>query len=127
MKKVLSVDEIVELHIKSDLIIDECMKNMNKRTSLINNREVKKLQKLISIYKDDKELSKQIHERLLVHSNSEVRGNSAVECLRIGIFEEIAVKTLEELELEPGITGHRAEWALKIWRGEVKGRPFERY
>ena len=127
MKRILSVDEIVESHIKSDLIIDECMKNMNKRTSLINNREVKKLQKLISIYKDDKELSKQIYERLLVHHNSRVRGNAAVECLRIGVFEEIAVQTLEELELEPGIGGHSAKWALKLWRGEIKGKTFERY
>ena len=127
MKKVLSVDEIVELHIKSDLIIDECMKNMNKRTSLINNREAKKLNKLVLSYKDDKELSKKVYDRLLVHSNSRVRSHAAVECLRIGIFEELAVTTLEEIELEPGITGHGAEWALKIWRGEVKGCPFERY
>ncbi|MBQ7012196.1 MAG: hypothetical protein IJN63_10865 [Clostridia bacterium] len=127
MKKELSVDEIVEMHVKSDLIIDECMKTLNKRSTLINNREVKKLNKLIQSYKDDKETAKQVYEKLFAHSNSRVRSHAAVECLRIGIFEEVAVKTLEEIELQTGITAHGARWALKLWRGEIKGRQFERY
>ena len=124
MKKELSVDEIIAKHIEYDRIIEE---NLYGGDYKKNNRAVKNLNKLIFTYKDNETIASQVYDQLLSHSNRMVRANAAVECLRIGIFEEESLKILEDLAAGQGMLSFSCGMCLKLWRGEIKGKNFERY
>ena len=70
------------------------------------------------------ELAKQVYDVLLNHECITTRGNSSVECLRLGIYIDRAVKNLEEIAKmkDIGIRSLSAEMSLKLWRGEIEGK-----
>ena len=121
MKKKLSHEEIIRKHIESDEIIESVSMTTDYKT---NNREVKKIQKLFEILKDDIELAKQVYGTLLKEESATTRSHAASACLRLGIFIADSEKTLEELSerTDIGITRLSCEMALKVWRGEIPGK-----
>jgi hypothetical protein len=117
----MSAQEIVDLHVKSDRIIESVSMTGDYRT---NNREAKKLYRLFLILKEDLTLAKEVYSQLLWHDCVTTRSISAAECLRLSIFVQEAVHVLEEISGRDdiGITSFHAEMALRIWRGEFPGK-----
>lgn len=117
----MSAQEIVDLHVKSDRIIEAVKMTSDYR---VNNREAKKLYRLFLILKEDLTLAKEVYSQLLWHDCVTTRSIAAAECLRLNIFVQEAVSVLEEISKrdDVGITRFEAETALQIWRGEVPGR-----
>lgn len=121
MKKDLSPQEIINLHIESDRIIEAALMSGDSKT---NNKEVKKLNKLTAPLKDDLELAKYVYGELFKSDCIRSRCHAAVDCLRLGIHINEAEQILEELSQRDdiGITRTGCEMALKVWRGEVPGK-----
>jgi hypothetical protein len=120
MKK-LTPQEIIAFHIESDKIIETALTNGDSKT---NNKEVKKLNKLTALLKDDLELAKLVYGELFKADCVRSHCHAAVECLRLGIHKNEAEKILEELSKrnDIGITRTGCEMALKLWRGEIPGK-----
>lgn len=123
MKKV-SVEEIIEKHIEYDKIIEQNLYGGDHRK---NNRAVKNKKKLVLSFKDNTEIVNQVYDHLLSHSNSRVRAEAAIECLRLRVFEERALRILEELAADKGMLAFSCSMCLRIWRGEIAGAEFEHY
>jgi hypothetical protein len=117
----MSAQEIVDLHVKSDRIIESVRMTGDYRT---NNREAKKLLRLFAIVKDDLTLAEEVYSRLLLHDCVTTRVWAASDCLRLGIFVQEAVRVLEEISKRDdlGMISFDADMALRVWRGEFPGR-----
>jgi hypothetical protein len=117
----MSAQEIVDLHVKSDMVIESVSMTGDHRT---NNTEVKKLIRLSAILREDPALAKEVYSQLLRHDCVTTRTNAAAECLRSGIFVQDAVRVLEETAKRDdlGIIGFDATMTLRVWRGEIPGR-----
>jgi hypothetical protein len=121
MRKVLSLEEIVNLHIQSNKVIEMALMNGDSKT---NNKEVKKLNKLTAPLKNNLELSKSVYGELFKADCIRSHCHAAVDCLRFGIHVDEAKQILEELlkRDDIGITRTGCEMALKVWRGEIPGK-----
>jgi hypothetical protein len=120
MKK-YTVDYIVELHIKSDNIIEL---NMASNDSKKHNREMKKLAKLFVIMEENRELAERVLATLLNYDCITTKINSATECLKLGIYIQKAENILEEIASMENIGLNRlnAEMTLRVWQGEMPGK-----
>ena len=121
MKKKLSPQEIINIHIESDKIIESALMRGDFKT---NNKEMKKQNKLTELLKSDLELAKFVYGELFKADCERSRCHAAVDCLRLSIHVSEAEKILEELSQRDdiGITSLGCEMALKLWRGEIPGK-----
>jgi len=120
MRKNISIQEIIELHIQSDEIIDIATVNGDYKT---NNKEFKKRNKLFKFVENDIEMAKEVYSHLLMHPCITTKISSASECLKLNIYIDEAVEILEEISkrADVGIRGLSAEMVLRVWRGEFPG------
>ena len=86
------------------------------------NEMVKKLNKIVETIQGDEQLAKDVLSAVLSSNSVRARGLAAVDALRLNIFVNEAVKTLEEISLREDIWGFGSKMALRIWRGEVPGK-----
>jgi len=121
MKKKLTAEQIVALHIASDELCDIADLTGDYRT---HNREFKKKLKLFDILKDDIELAKVVYDGLLEYDNITTKTSAAASCLKLGIYVNRAEQTLEEISRrnDIGIRRGNAEMTLMVWRGDVPGK-----
>jgi hypothetical protein len=121
MKRNLSLQEVVKLHIKSDEIIDYATINGDYKT---NNKEFKKRDKLFQIVSEDIDLAKEVYSHLLAHSCITTKISSASECLKLNIYTDESIKILEELSkrTDIGVRRTNAEMVLRVWNGEFLGK-----
>lgn len=120
MKKTLTTQEIIDLHIESDKISDVATINGDYKT---NNKEGKKIKRLFSILENNLEQAKEVYSYLLDYDNITTRTEAASACLKLGIYTIEAEKTLEEIakKNDIGIRRLNAEMVLRVWRGEFPG------
>ncbi|NLB81904.1 MAG: hypothetical protein GX800_09940 [Clostridiaceae bacterium] len=121
MRKKLTAQEIVNLHIESDKISDIATVEGDYRT---NNREGKKINKLFTLLAHDIELAQEVYGILLDYDNITTRTEAAAACLKLSIHKNKAVQVLEELSKrnDIGIRRLNAEMTLRVWRGEFPGK-----
>ena len=121
MKKSLTPCEIVHLHIQSDIKSEIATIEGDYKT---NNREGKKIQKLFDILSRDIILAKKVYRVLLNYDNITTRTEAAAACLKLGIFEDKAVQTLESISkrTDIGVRRLNAEMIIRVWRGEFSGK-----
>jgi hypothetical protein len=117
MKKDLTLQEIVSRYTECSIKMEAAMLKSDYRT---NNREAKKLNKLVAPLYSNKEFAMQVFNELLNSNSIKTRSHAGADCLRIGIHIKLAIDTLEELSNREGIgmTSFSSGMALKIYRGE---------
>lgn len=120
MMKELTKQEAIELHVKSDMIIQNAICIGDYKT---NNKEFRKRKKLVDFLGTRTDLAKEVFSELLENECLETQMSSAAECLKQGIFIEKAEKILKEISARTdiGILSFSAEMILRVWRGEYPG------
>ena len=121
MKKKLTSQEIINLHIESDKISEIATIEGDCKTG---NREWKKRNRLHMLIAEDIILAQDVYKALLDYDNITTRTSAAAACLKLGIFERKAVQVLEDMakDKNSGILGHNAEMVLRVWNGEFPGK-----
>jgi hypothetical protein len=121
MKKELSLQDIINLHIGSDRIIDSASMIGDYKT---NNKEFKKRDKLFRLLEKDLDMAKEVYKHLLGHDGITTKISASSECLKLGLYISEAEQILEEMSKRKDIGTRRlsAEMVLRVWRGEFPGK-----
>ena len=121
MRKELSSQDIINLHIESDIIIESASITGDYKTS---NKEFKKRNKLFVLLEKDLDMAKEVYKHLLNHDCITTKISASSECLKLGIYINEAEQILEEISKRNDIGTRRlnAEMVLRVWRGEFPGK-----
>ena len=120
MKKNISAQEIIEHHIKYDLIIEKASETMDYKT---NNKAFKQRDKYFTVLEKNLDMAKEVYGYLIHYDCVETQMSSSAECLKLGIYIDEAEQILEKISARDdiGILSFDAEMVLRVWRGEVPG------
>jgi len=119
LKKISDATKIIDDYIDYATIEGESKLNGDYKTG---NIMAKKLNKLFNMLEKDNALAQEVIGTLLKCDSIRARSLSAVDALRLNIFVDDAVTTLQVISKRGDIIGFGCEMALKIWQGEVPGK-----
>ena len=110
------VNEILELYEKTTKGPDD----KRKIPIRVHNKATQKIIEIKENLRATPQLEKEVFAELIKHDDEFVRQNSAARCLLIGILEDEALLTLNDIIAHGSHSNaFLAKRVLKIWRGEI--------
>ncbi len=119
MKKGMTSQEMIAMHVESDKIMEAATKQGDFKTYNKEFAKTDKIHKFLALRPD---LAKEVYQELLTHECIVSRLSSAVQCLKNGFYIEKAVDILDVIkDSSAGMYSFDARMTLRVWRGEIPG------